>query len=159
MLSTFSHQCQLCDNARKRSPVICRKSRASCIVSRSLSLNRLHVLNRDVNMIQTNKLIIGLDKHVFSKRISSYVLCRMWDYSIVPVEIIVHTDSKAWPDSQQVAFLWHNPNTCLNVGHRELAMFTLTLDTIVRLTSSNIHFPLKETHWKKANILVTAPAV
>ena len=45
----------LCDNACKRSLAICRKSRASCPVSRLLSVPMcLHVLNRDVNMIQTN---------------------------------------------------------------------------------------------------------
>ena len=53
----------VCDNACKRSLAICRKSRALCPVSRvglcvllagfCLSLYGLHVLNRDVNMIQT----------------------------------------------------------------------------------------------------------
>ena len=49
----------LCDNACKGSLAICHKSRASCPISRLLSvLYSLHVLNRDMNMIQTNKQII-----------------------------------------------------------------------------------------------------
>ena len=58
----------LCDNACKRSLAICCKSRASCPVSLCLSLYGLHVLNRDFNMIQTNKITIYrwtvLDKYV-----------------------------------------------------------------------------------------------
>ena len=45
----------LCDNACKRFLAICRKS--SCVLLAGYCLSRygLHVLNRDVNMIQTNK--------------------------------------------------------------------------------------------------------
>ena len=42
----------LCDNACKKSLVICHKSRALCPAA-GCCLYSLHVLNRDVNMIQT----------------------------------------------------------------------------------------------------------
>ena len=53
----------LCNNACKRSLAICRKSRALCPVSRRLSVPIwVHVLNRDDNMIQTNKNLGRLSK-------------------------------------------------------------------------------------------------
>ena len=70
LLLTRYHQCRrlvkkavhvllcLCNNACKRSLAICRKSRALARVPLAcfcLTLYSLHVLNRDVNMIQTNK--------------------------------------------------------------------------------------------------------
>ena len=43
------------DNAHKRSLAICRKSKASCPINRLLSVPIWsHVLNRDIDMIQTN---------------------------------------------------------------------------------------------------------
>ena len=46
----------LCDNPCKRSQAICHETGALCpLAGFCLSLYSMHVLNRDINMIQTNK--------------------------------------------------------------------------------------------------------
>ena len=78
----------LYDNACKRSLAICHKSRASCPVSRSLSLYGLHVLTRDVNMTQTKSesklkgltLTLSVEEPgIFFVNLKAwYLLCAAW---------------------------------------------------------------------------------
>ena len=49
----------LCHNACKRSPAICRKNRASYPGTSSLSFCGLHVMSRDINMMQSIHLVYG----------------------------------------------------------------------------------------------------
>ena len=64
----------LCDNACKQSLAICRKSRA-LLAGFCLSLYGLHVLNRDVNMIQSINLMGEYHYHVVV--LHSIILCSL----------------------------------------------------------------------------------
>ena len=75
-------------DAYKSSLAICRKSMASCPVSRFLSLYSLHVLNRDVNMIQTKQTI---------QKSSAVCFCRIFQ--------IISRDGTLWRRSMQ--FTWY----------------------------------------------------
>ena len=65
-----------CNNACKRPLAICRKSRHRVLLAGfCLSLYGLHVLNRDINMIQTNKKVIIVKRVFFFTRVCETPTC------------------------------------------------------------------------------------